>query len=314
MVNNSEIFEFVLVGFPGLPQKFEILVSTVMFIVYNLALYANSTVIGLIIIKQNLHHPMYFFIGNLAVSDVVFDTITLPKIIAKYWFGDEAISFAGCFFQFFFVHYLGTVDSFIIMLMAVDRYVAICKPLRYSAIITHKVTVILCCFFWGLAVVPSAYAPLNAVSLTFCRSNKINNCFCYSSAVYALPCSDVSFIRETILITAMIVLLVPLALIILSYVIIIWTIHSSAISENWQKVFYTCTTHLFVIVLYFVPRVVMYLSSQVNLYIRADMKILILCLYTYLPHIANPIIYCLRNKEIKMILGNVLNRKISTIG
>ncbi|MEE6516616.1 hypothetical protein FKM82_026211 [Ascaphus truei] len=299
MANQSDVFEFVLIGFPGLPQKFHSLVSAAMFLIYNIALFANGTVIILIILKEQLHQSMYVIIANLSLSDLLFDTLTLPKIIATYWFGAGSMSFSGCIFQMYCVHFLGTVDSFIIMLMTIDRYIAICQPLRYSSIISNKLVAILCSFSWVFAALNASISASLAAQLPYCGPNKVKNCFCVISAVTVLACVDVTSVRRIAFSIAMFVLLLPLAFIIFSYIIIIKTIHSSTRSENWQKAFYTCTTHLFVIGLYFVPRVFVYISSQA------------LCLYTFVPHVANPIIYCLRTTEIKRTLGNVFKRKIS---
>ncbi|OCT93393.1 hypothetical protein XELAEV_18016463mg [Xenopus laevis] len=197
MSNRSESSEFVLLCFPGLQQKFQILVSMTMFIVYISTLSANGVVVGLMILKEHLRQPMYMFIGNLALSDLLFDTITLPKIIDKYWFGDGNISFFGCLFQLFFVHYLASVDIFIMMLMAADRYIAIYEPLRYSTIVSQKDTTILCFAFWVLCAFPSAYATLMALNVSYCGRNKIYNCFCYSNVVYELACSDVFLSDKT---------------------------------------------------------------------------------------------------------------------
>ncbi|XP_075449383.1 olfactory receptor 1E16-like [Ascaphus truei] len=311
MANQSDIFEFVLIGFPGLPQTFHNLVAAAMFLIYIISLFANGTVKIVIIRKEHLHQSMYVIIANLALSDLLFDTITLPKIIATYWFGAGSMSFSGCIFQLYCVHFLGTVDSFIIMLMAVDRYVAICQPLRYSSIISNKLVAILCGFFWVFAAIISSAVAVLIAQLPFCGPNKVKNCFCLNSAVTVLACVDTTSIRRIAFTLAMFVLLLPLAFIIFSYIIIIKTIHSSTRSENWQKAFYTCTTHLFVIGLYFVPRVFVYISSQVRLILNADLNVLLLCLYTFVPHVANPIIYCLRTKEIKRTLENVFKSKIS---
>ncbi|KAE8628089.1 hypothetical protein XENTR_v10007305 [Xenopus tropicalis] len=309
MANRSETFEFVLLCFPGLHQKFQILVSITMFIVYISTLSANGIVVGLIILKEHLHQPMYMFIGNLALSDLLFDTITLPKIIASYWSGDGNISFFGCFSQLFFVHYLASVDIFIITLMAADRYIAICEPFRYATIVSQKVTTIFCCAFWVLCTLPSAYATLMALNASYCGRNNIYNCFCYSNVVYELACSDVFSVRRNLLIISMSILFVPLAFIILSYIIIIKIICTSTSSDNWSKAFYTCTTHLFVIALYFIPRVIIYTSNWVKLNLNVDVRILILCLYSYTPHLVNPVIYCLRTKEIKSTLEKMLRMK-----
>ncbi|OCT56348.1 olfactory receptor 52E8 [Xenopus laevis] len=308
VTNQTAVSEFILLGFPGLQQNFHTPVSIMMFIVYCVSLIANSTVIILIILKENLHHPMYIVIGNLSLSDLLFDTITLPKIIAKYWFGVGTISFYGCFFQLFCVHYLGSLDSFIIMLMAIDRYVAICKPLRYHSIISNKLVTLICYCFLALDAIQEIILVVYNAKLPYCGPNKIKNCFCSITFLTVLACADHTFEITLSYSFAMFVLLLPMSIIILSYFLIIRVIHSSAGSENWQKAFSTCTTHLFVIGLYYIPRVFVYTTSKISFILDADVNVLLLCLYTYIPHLANPIIYCLRTAEIRTIVGQMFHK------
>ncbi|XP_053312083.1 olfactory receptor 2AT4-like [Spea bombifrons] len=309
MANHSETFNVILVGFPGLQEKFHILVSVLLFVVYVASLAANGTVVCLIIVKEHLHHPMYLTIANLAASDLLFDTLTLPKIIARYWFGSVSMSFSECLFQMFSVHHLGSMDSFIMMLMAIDRYVAICKPLQYPSIITNKLTGMSCIIGWVILTTPSMVPVILNSQISYCGRNKINGCFCTNIAITLLSCKDITPTKQLAFGLAMVVLLVPLFIIIMSYVIIIKTIRANH-SENWQKAFYTCATHLIVIVLYYTPRVFIYTANQVQLILDPDLNVVILCLYTFIPHIANPVIYCLRNKDIKRILGKRLTRHI----
>ncbi|KAM4700189.1 olfactory receptor 52E8-like [Discoglossus pictus] len=309
MANRSHISEIILLGFPGISEEFDVPISIALFFTYIIGLFANGSVIALIILKQHLHQPMYVIIANLAISDLLFDTITLPKIIAKYWFGANSMSFAGCIFQLFCVHFLGSFDSYIIMLMAVDRYVAICKPLRYYSLITNKVIIFLCLFFWFFTAVIALVIAVLDSDVPFCERNTIKSCFCSNMSVMALACSDVTFLKRLIFGIAMFVLLLPLAFIIYSYIIIIKTIHSATNVESWQKAFYTCSTHLFVIGLYFIPRVFVYTANQVNLILNADVNVLLLCLYTFVPHVANPIIYCLRTKEIRKTLAQIIKNR-----
>ncbi|XP_075705994.1 olfactory receptor 2AT4-like [Rhinoderma darwinii] len=309
MANQSDAM-FILIGFPGLPEMYHTVVSFVLFVVYVVALSANSAVILLVIWKEPLHQPMYILIGNLSLSDILFDTITLPKMIAKYWFGAGAMTFsAACMFQLFCVHYLGSLDSFIIMFMALDRYVAISRPLRYSAIMTKRRTVIICILLWVFA---SLFSLVNATwhaQFPYCGSRKVNNCFCVNMAVMVLACGDISLLKQTVYYFAMVALLGPLCYIVLSYILIIVKVRSSARNESLHKAFYTCVTHLFIITMYYGPRVFVYTAYQVNLVFGLDFSILLLFLYTYLPHILNPIIYCLRTQEIRQVIGRALRRK-----
>ncbi|XP_075052873.1 putative olfactory receptor 10D4 [Mixophyes fleayi] len=309
--NQSYVLEFFLVGFPGLPEKFYSVVSITIFLLYNFSLYANGIVVVLIILREHLHQPMYVIVGNLALSDLLFDTLTLPKIVAKYWFGDGSLSFSVCFIQMFFVHYLGSLDSFLIMVMAIDRYVAICKPLRYHSIISNRVVTFLCIFFWLFAAVIGLVITALGLWLPYCGPNRIKNCFCALTPVAVLSCADSASTRRTGFIIAMIAHLCPLSFIIFSYIIVISKIRSSTRSENWQKAFYTCTTHWLVIGLYFIPRLTVYTYNQIQLIPNADVNVLLICLYTFAPHFVSPIIYCLRTEEIKRTLGNVIKRIIS---
>ncbi|XP_040278489.1 olfactory receptor 2AT4-like [Bufo bufo] len=310
MANYSQNVYFELIGFVGVPEKYNLVLSFMMFTVYSTALIANGTVIVLILVSRHLHQPMYIFIANLAFSDLLFDTVTLPKFIAKYWFGAGSMSFSQCFLQLFFVHCLGSLDSFILVLMAGDRYVAICYPLRYSSIITHRVTIASCSLSWLLAVISALVTPVLIGQLPFPGQTKIFSCFCSSSALLRSAIGDVTQVRQTLLIVALCVLLIPLVVILLSYVIIIITIHCSSVSSNWQKMFYTCTTHLLVLNIYYIPRVFVYIANFAKLILQPDINVLILCIYSYLPHIANPIIYCLRTVEIKNTIVNLFRRRI----
>ncbi|XP_056414375.1 olfactory receptor 2AP1-like [Hyla sarda] len=310
MTNQSITSEIVLVGFPSLPVRFYLPVSLIMFLVYISSLSANGTVILLIILKESLHKPMYMAIANLAASDLLFDTITLPKIIATYWFEDGTMPFSACLFQVFWVHFLGTLDAFILMVMAMDRYIAISRPLHYSTIISNKQMVVACTLCLFVSSIAGLIVIFMLLTLEFtCGRTRINSCFCSSNSIYGLACGDVTFVRRVVLGTAMVVLLLPLSFIVFSYTAIIWILHSLTLLKNGQKAFYTCTTHLLVIAIYYIPRLFVYITNQTKLILNADVNVLILCLYTFLPHVANPIIYCLWTKEIGQIIKTILKRR-----
>ncbi|XP_073473811.1 olfactory receptor 1M1-like [Aquarana catesbeiana] len=311
MSNRTPISEVTLVGFPGTPEYLDSSISAIMFLVYIISLVANGSVILLVIFSVHLHQPMYLIIANLSASDLLFDTATLPKIIAKYWFGAAQMPFRACLFQMFCVHFFGTVDSYLLLLMAVDRYVAICYPLRYAAIINIRMTVLACGLCW-VVLTPSTIIVITAriSQIVLCDRDKINTLFCTHTAISALSCTDVSSLRVMAFTSALVVLLACLTLIILSYILIIREI-SSTHSENWGKAFYTCTTHLLVISLYYVPRIFVYIVTNTPLLkIQNEINVLLLCLYSFVPHLASPIIYFLRTKEITETLRKVLRKKV----
>ncbi|XP_002940791.2 olfactory receptor 1 [Xenopus tropicalis] len=308
MANRTRVSEFILLGFPGLDESYDVPVSIGLFLAYIISLFANATVILLIAFSRHLHQPMYKIMVNLAVSDLLFDTITLPKIIAKYWFGAGSIPYCVCLLQLFCVHFLGSFDAYIIMLMALDRYIAICHPLRYACIMTNRTTAILCCFFWIFAGAISAVITILDSTVPICNKNKIKSCFCTNTGLTALSCADVTFVKRLAFGLAMFVLLLPFTFIIFSYIAIIKAICSRDHFENWRKTFYTCATHLLVIGLYFIPRIFVYISNQVQLILEEDLNVLLLCLYTFVPHMANPIIYCLRTKEIRKTIARFFQK------
>ncbi|XP_056416247.1 olfactory receptor 2AP1-like [Hyla sarda] len=321
MENQTVISEVLLVGFPGVPEDLHNLVAAVMFLVYLFSLTANGSVICLVTLNVCLHQPMYLVIANLAASNLLFDTVTLPKLIARYWFGSSLIIFKVCIFQMFCVHYLGSIDSFLLMLMAVDRYIAISQPLRYTLIITNKRALSTCFIFWLLAATSTnATIATQASQIVLCGPSPkmINTLFCTHASIMALACTDVTFIRSVSFVSAMVVLLVCLGIIVLSYILIIVEIATSYRSENWRKAFYTCTTHLLVVALYYAPRLFLYIVSSIFntsvIIIKPEINALLLFLYSVVPHMANPVIYFLRTKEIRQTFAKVLQRVKYRVG
>ncbi|KAM5181196.1 olfactory receptor 1M1-like [Mantella aurantiaca] len=301
MGNQTVSFEFELTGFPGVPQKFHTLISFLIFIMYIIMFVTNGAVFTMIILKEKLHKPMYILIANLAFSDFLFDTATLPKMIAKYWFDGGRISFLACLMQMYLVHWLATMDSEIFMLMAFDRYIAICNPLRYSSTVTYKLTVFLCSLMWfSMAVI--TLVTLIIAKHPFCGPNQVVSFFCNSSTLMRLACVDMNSTREILLIVALVVLFGPLALVMLSYAAILFSILSLSHSGGWRKAFHTCVTHLFVITLFYVPRVFVYIANYVKLVLTPDLGVFLIVLQSYLPHLANNFIYYLRTEEIKNII------------
>ncbi|KAG8541582.1 hypothetical protein GDO81_028664 [Engystomops pustulosus] len=312
MENQSAISEVFLIGFPGIAEDMHSLVSTMMFLVYMFSLIANGSVICLVTLNVSLHQPMYLLIANLASSDLLFDTVTLPKLIARYWFGSSSMNVKVCVFQMFWVHYLGSLDSYLLMVMAIDRYVAISQPLRYTLIITNKKIVIILSLLWIFAATSTnATISIQASEVILCgpTPKKINTLFCTHASISALACTDATFMMRVAFVCAMVVLLLPLGIILLSYILILLEISTSSRSENCQKAFYTCATHLLIVALYYVPRVFVYIVTNIPLMtLKPNINALLLFLYSIVPHIVNPIIYFLRTKEIRQTLAKCLQR------
>ncbi|XP_062275867.1 olfactory receptor 2AT4-like [Scomber scombrus] len=308
--NQSTVTEFILTGFPGLHSKYHGIASAVLLLVYSLTLIGNATFLFLFATDRSLHKPMYYIILNLSACDILFSTTTLPKIITKYWFQSGTISFTACFVQMYFVHYLGTVNSNILFLMALDRYLAICHPLRYPLVLKNSTIGILSIIAWVIAKTGPLMIVIRAYPLPYCASNIINHCYCDHIGITTLACTDRAPYGFPAFIFAMVVLLGPLAFIIFSYCCIIITVLKIA---NWQgrlKSLSTCSTQLIIISLYYLPRCFVYLASNVGIKFRADMRIVTIMLYSLSPPMINPLIYCLRAKDVRESLRRRFSKSI----
>lgn len=306
--NITYVKNFVIVGFPGLPANYYGLASVVMFCVYVGTLMGNGIFFALFVKEKSLQKPMYYIMVNLAASDVLFSTTTLPKIIARYRFGDGSISFAGCFIQMQFVHYFGSVNALVLAVMAFDRYVAVCNPLRYANIVKESTIMGLCVTSWLLAEPTVLTTVIRATSLPYCASNTIIQCYCDHVSVTKLACIDRTPYAFSALVSAMVMLLTPLAFILFSYGSIIVTVFQTSSTRGRLKTLSTCSSQLMIISLFFLPRCLNYLSSSLGIHFSTDVQILVIMLYSLLPPVINPLIYCLRTKEAKECLKKSLNR------
>uniref|UniRef100_A0A3P8VEN1 Olfactory receptor n=1 Tax=Cynoglossus semilaevis TaxID=244447 RepID=A0A3P8VEN1_CYNSE len=300
--HSSTVTEFFLTGFPGLHLEYYGLVSFVLFLVYSLTLIGNATSFFLFLSDRRLHKPMYYIILNLSACDILFSTTTLPKIISKYWFHSGTISFDGCFVQMFFVHYLGSVNSFILFLMALDRYLAICHPLRHPHFFKPSTVLILSVTAWTLATLSALLMVIRAYPLPYCASNVINHCYCDHVGITLLACTDRTPYAVPAFIAAMIVLLGPLAFIVFSYISIITAVLKIADLQGRLKTLSTCSAQLIIISLYYLPRCFVYLANVSGIQFSPDLRIVINNVVHLLPAAVNPLIYCFKTQDIKQML------------
>ncbi|XP_043115664.1 olfactory receptor 6N1-like [Puntigrus tetrazona] len=307
--NISSVKDFVIVGFPGLQPHYYGLISAVLFLVYVLTLIGNAIFFTAFVTTKSLQRPVYYFIINLAVCDVLFSTTTLPKIISRYWFQDGTISFLGCFVQMFFVHYLGGACSNVLMIMAMDRYAAICYPLQYHSIMTNQNVFILILGSWILSLAGPLMIVSRAYPLPYCAENTLIHCYCDHVSVTTLACTDRSLYSIPALIYAFTILLVPFAVIIFSYCSIFVAVMRISGTQGKMKTFSTCSPQLIIIVLFFLPRLFNYLSGNIGIKFSTDLCLVIIMMYSLLPPMINPLIYCLRTEEVKKLLSRHLPKK-----
>lgn len=300
--NGTFIKDFFIIGFPGLHPNYYGLISAIMFIVYLCTLLGNGLFLFLFSTNKCLHKPVYFIYISLVVTDVLFSTCTLPKIIARYWFQSGSISFGACFFQMYLVHYLGTVNSYILALMAIDRFIAICYPLRYHTMMSNKNVFILSLVAWVVAHSSIIMMVVRASPLPYCASNIILNCYCDHISITRLACTDRAPYSLPAFASAMVVLLGSLTIIISSYFWIVLAVLKITTTQGRLKVFSTCSAQLLIIALYFLPRCFNYLAANVGITFNADLQIVIVMLYSLLPPMINPLLYSLRTEEVKKLL------------
>ncbi|XP_034166448.1 olfactory receptor 2AT4-like [Pangasianodon hypophthalmus] len=300
--NVTFVKDFFIVGFPGLHPNYYALVSAVMFLVYVCILIANGIFLLLFATNKSLHKPMYFIYVSLVLSDVLFSTCTLPKIIARYWFQAGTISFAACFFQMYLVHYFGVVSSYTLAVMAIDRYIAVCYPFRYHIIMSNRNIIILSVVVWLFSHSCSILLVARASLLPYCGANTIVQCYCDHISITRLACTDRTTYSFPAFVYAMVILLGSLAIIVFSYFCIILAVLQISSAQGRLKTFSTCSSQLIIIALFFLPRCFNYLAANVGITFNADLQIAIIMMYSLLPPMINPLLYSLKTEEVKKIL------------
>ncbi|XP_006009371.1 olfactory receptor 2AT4 [Latimeria chalumnae] len=295
--STHQITEFIIIGFPGL-QDHDRFLFPFFLAAYLVTLTGNMLILIAVKTSHKLHTPMYFFLANLSVIDILYTTTTLPKMLSKLLLDDKVISFTGCFLQMFFFLSFGTIECFTLVVMAYDRYVAICDPLRYNTKITKEVCILLAASAWVLGFALIFPAVILTAQLPYCGPNSVYHCFCDHSAVLKLACTDTIVNNILGLSIALTVLVIPCILILVSYVKIIISVLKIASGEGRRKAFSTCVSHLIVVIIFFSSACFTYISFRIPS-VTVDFRIMCVVLYAFLTPMLNPIIYCLRNKEIR---------------
>ncbi|KAG9462259.1 olfactory receptor 6N2-like [Eleutherodactylus coqui] len=297
--NNSRVYEIVLHGFSNL-QRFHVLLFAILFIIYLLIISGNVVILLVIRKETALHSPMYFFIAVLSGLEIFYTACTIPQMLANVLVDEQKMSFNRCLVQAYFLHGFGATECYILTIMAYDRYLAICKPLRYSAIMTNgqSANLVVICFIIGM-LRPAIEATIISL-LTFCGSNHIENLFCDFPPLFLLACSDTKkYIMVEFTVSSFIVVLTT-AFIIFSYIRILSIILRIKSKDGRQKAFSTCGAHLIVVILFFGSIGFMYIRVTKSYSVDYDRAVGLI--YVVCTPLANPFIYGLRNEEIKKII------------
>ncbi|KAM7150930.1 olfactory receptor 11A1-like [Macrochelys suwanniensis] len=306
--NQTAITEFILLGFGDLPTL-QILLFLLFLVIYIVTLAGNIVIIALVVADQHLHTPMYFFLGNLSCLETCYTSTILPRMLASLLTGDRTISVSGCLVQLYFFGSLVCTECYLLAVMSYDRYLAICKPLRYAVLMNGRLCFQLAAGSWFSAFLPISIIIFLMSPLTFCGPNEIDHFFCDFTPMIKLSCSDTHLIQLLAFILSAIDILPPFLLTVTSYVHIITTILRIPSTTGRQKAFSTCSSHLIVVTSFYGTLMIVYILPKHNL--TRDLHKVFSVFYTVFTPLVNPLIYSLRNKEVKQALRKVARKLVA---
>uniref|UniRef100_A0A8D0X653 Olfactory receptor n=1 Tax=Sus scrofa TaxID=9823 RepID=A0A8D0X653_PIG len=304
--NVSTVMQFVLLGFSDLPNLQGLLFG-LFSITYIMILIGNSLIIILTRLDTALQTPMYFFLANFSAVEICYVSVTLPRVLVNLCTQDRSISVLGCATQMCFFLMLATTESFLLAVMAYDRYVAICNPLHYPLVMNHRVCIRLAVGSWICGVPVQIGQTCQIFSLHFCHSNHINHFFCDMPPILKLACGDISLHELSVYVVVLLIGVISFMLILASYSKIISMILRLPTSRGRDKAFSTCSSHLLVVLLFFGSGVITYLRPPSSHSPGID-KLLSL-FYTIVTPVFNPLIYSLRKKDVIAALRKLLLKK-----
>ncbi|CAK7290755.1 olfactory receptor 1A1 [Vulpes vulpes] len=304
--NQSSNLEFILLGVTG-QQDQEDFFFTLFLFIYPITLIGNLLIILAIRSDIRLHNPMYFFLANLSFVDILFSSVTIPKMLANHLLHSKAISFGGCLTQLYFMIALGNTDSYILAAMAYDRAVAISRPLHYTTIMSPWTCVLLVVGSWVVGNANALPHTLLTARLSFCGNKEVANFYCDITPLLKLSCSDILF-NVRMMYLGVGVFSVPLICIIISYVQVFSTVLRVPSTKGVLKAFSTCGSHLTVVSLYYGTVMGMYFRPLSSYSLK---DAIVTVMYMAVTPMLNPFIYSLRNRDMKAALGILLCKRIS---
>ena len=305
--NYSEATDFILAGFRVHPEL-HILLFLLFLLVYAMILLGNVGMMVIIITDPQLNTPMYFFLGNLSFIDLVYSSVIAPKAMSNFWSERKSISYEGCVTQLFLFALFIVTEGFLLAVMAYDRFIAICNPLLYTVQMSTRLCAQLVAGSYFFGCISSILQTSMTFTLSFCASRAIDHFYCDTRPLQRLSCSDLFILRMVSFTLSGLITLPTIIVIVISYLYIVSTVLKIPSTEGRKKAFSTCSSHLGVVsVLY---------GAIIFMYVIPDRfpelsKVASLC-YTLVTPMLNPLIYSLRNKDVKEALNKLLEKK-STI-
>uniref|UniRef100_A0A8D0H1T1 G-protein coupled receptors family 1 profile domain-containing protein n=1 Tax=Sphenodon punctatus TaxID=8508 RepID=A0A8D0H1T1_SPHPU len=304
--NDTAPMEFILAGIPY-PQELKIPFFLLFLLIYLLTLFGNTLILFAVASEPQLHKPMYWFLCHLSILDMTASSVVEPKLIAGFVESRRAISFKGCVTQLFFYHFLGCAQCFLYTVMAFDRFLAICRPLHYVTIMNRR-----SCLFLSLGTcIGGCIHSFIETGLTFRlpygRVNEVGGIFCEIRAMLKLACADTMVNEITTMLDVGLVTMTCFLLILTSYVYIVSAILKIRTADGRRRAFSTCTVHLILVVLFYVPVVFNYLGSGSEDTLDG---MVVSLFFTAVTPLLNPIIYTLRKEDMKRALNKLMGRKV----
>ncbi|XP_068023600.1 olfactory receptor 10A7-like [Melanerpes formicivorus] len=304
--NHTLLTGFVLSGWSNHPQM-QLLLFFTFCLIYSITITGNLLIL-VVTVHPSLHMPMYFFLRVLSLLDISTASTVVPKMLASFLSEDRSISYVGCASQLYWVVFSTATECYLLAAMAYDRYVAVCSPLRYTAIMNNRVclsfVLLACCSGTVVSVVQTAWV----LTLPFCGPRKMNAFFCDIPPLLMLSCTDTFPYEMQIIVATVLVLFTPCCLILVSYACIISSTLKISSAEGRQKTFSTCSSHLIVVTLYYASGTLIYLRPKSSS--SQDTKKFLALIYTTVVPTLNPLIYSLRNKAIKDVLSRLMTHMV----
>ncbi|XP_076424520.1 olfactory receptor 5M11 [Peromyscus maniculatus bairdii] len=307
LTNSTKITEFILLGLTDRPEL-QPLLFVLFLLVYLVTVLGNMGMVALISLDSRLHTPMYFFLSNLAFVDLCYTSTATPQMLTNFLSDKKTISFIGCFIQCYLFIALLLTEFYMLAAMAYDRYVAICNPLRYSVKMSRRVCICLavCPYAYGFS--DGLFQAILTFSMTFCKSNVINHFYCADPPLIKLSCSDTYIKEHAMLISAGFNLSSSLTIILVSYALIIAAILKIKSAEGRRKAFSTCGSHMMAVTLFYGTLFCMYVRPPTDKTVEESKIIAVF--YTFVSPMLNPLIYSLRNKDVKQALKTILRQEV----
>lgn len=304
MENQTNVSEFILLGF-GDNRALTILLCLLFSLIYIVTMAGNILIILLVITDRTLHTPMYFFLGNLSCLETWCSSNILPRILYSFLMEIKTISISACFVQHYFLGALGSVECYLLSAMSYDRYLAICKPLHYVTMMNGKLCLQLISGSWINGFLASSLTIILMSKLVFCGHNQMDHFFCDTFEIMELSCSDTHILKLFVYVVCCLFIIPPFILTLTSYVFIITTITRIPSTMGKQKAFSTCSTHLLVVTMFYGTLIFVYIIPSTNG--LKDLHKFFSVSYTILTPMLNPIIYSLRNKEVKAAISRLIS-------